>query len=168
MKKNIITFLSLCLIFSLGACGGSNPNEMETSGITSDLSISDSTENPSTLQPAVEPYSYTEQGYGCYGERKKIYGRLFTPDMDNEKLPLVILSHGMNNTHASMKYLAKQLAEKGIMCYIFDFCGGGPNSKSTGDMLDMSPLTECDDLFLVINTMKELENVDTDRIYLCG
>lgn len=50
----------------------------------------------------------------------------------------------------------------------FDFCGGGYGSRSDGDVLDMSVLTEKADLEAVLEEVQTWEFVDVDSIYLMG
>ncbi len=73
-----------------------------------------------------------------------IYGQAFIPASPQGTLPLLILCHG------------------------FGFRGGAPTNKSDGKMVDMSIKTEEEDLEAVIETMRHLDFVDNDRIYLGG
>lgn len=67
----------------------------------------------------------------------------------------VIMSHGfMANERMCYKY-AKLLAEMGFLVVTFDFCGGGIISRSDGRSLDMTVLTEKDDLRAVVEGVKE-------------
>lgn len=168
MKKTLAVFFSLCIALSLPSCGNKDNADNQVKTGTSSTQESLTPSLPAVSGSQTQKYAYNESIYGCYSEGKKIYGRLFVPETGEEKLPIVIMCHGMYNTHESMEYLANKVAAQGIISYIFDFCGGAPGSKSTGKVTDMSPLTEREDLLTVIDTMKELENVDTSRIYLCG
>lgn len=110
----------------------------------------------------------TEELYISRGGNE-IYGILFRPKIrEREKLPLVILSHGYNDSSWRSLTYAAAIAEKGFAAFCFDFCGGSSASRSTGSSLDMSIFTEQADLEAVIAEMKALDFVDGDSIFLIG
>lgn len=82
---------------------------------------------------------------------KRLYGVITAPrGYKREKLPLVIISHGFNNTLEMYEEYANHLARMGYIVYWFDFYGGSTDSKSGGtNMLNMSILTEKRDLSAV-------------------
>ncbi|WP_455645503.1 alpha/beta hydrolase family protein [Methanosphaera sp.] len=104
----------------------------------------------------------------CTVNNENIYGLLYLPDNIKDKIPLVILSHGLSLNHTFMKPYAEKLLKKGIASYIFDFRGGGYDCKSDGKISDMSLLTEIDDLNTVLDYIKSLDFVDENKIYLAG
>ncbi|HFU4465985.1 TPA: alpha/beta hydrolase [Streptococcus suis] len=92
-----------------------------------------------------------------------------SPNYKNEKRPLVIISHGFNNTLEMYEEYANYLAHLGFIVYRFDFYGGSQNSKSGGtDMLSMSVLTEKQDLAAVIDKLSKESFVNADNITLLG
>ncbi|MGN1419182.1 MAG: alpha/beta hydrolase family protein [Acutalibacteraceae bacterium] len=97
-----------------------------------------------------------------------IYGKLYTPDLQNQKLPAVILSHSANMTSDSMTSYCKRLASSGFVAYAFDFCGGDRNSRSDGSEADMTIFTEIEDLKAVLNEISKLNFVDSENIFLFG
>ncbi|MBO7719756.1 MAG: alpha/beta fold hydrolase [Methanosphaera sp.] len=98
-----------------------------------------------------------------------IYGLLYLPeDKKTNKYPLVILSHGLSLDHTFMKSYAQKLLEEDIIAFIYDFRGGGYDSKSSGKISDMTIDSEKEDLKNVIEYMKNIDCVDKDRIYLAG
>ena len=99
---------------------------------------------------------------------KTIYGTLHVPQDGKAVHPLVIMSHGFGGAHFPEDPLASDFARAGYMAYGFDFCGGGPASKSSGSMLDMSVLTEADDLNVVMDTLLARDDVDRERVCLFG
>lgn len=99
---------------------------------------------------------------------RKIYGKLFAPENKSGKLPAVILSHGYNSSHADVSDAAKAFAECGALAYCYDFCGGSSYSKSSGSSLDMSVSSEISDLKEVIRFVKNMENSDSNNIFLYG
>lgn len=107
-------------------------------------------------------------------DNKKIYGLLYLPkdinnsleSKNNKKYPLVILSHGLSLNHTYMKPYAQKLLKQGIPCYIFDFCGGGYDCKSSGKISDMSLQTEIHDLNMIVDTFQAVDVFD--KIYLAG
>ena len=96
----------------------------------------------------------------------KIYGKLYK--VNETKRPIVILSHGYNGSNEYNKFIAKSLAKSGINVYAFDFRGGGTKSKSDGSPLNMSLMSEKDDLNNVIDCVEQLDFVDTNNIFLLG
>ena len=104
----------------------------------------------------------------CKFNNQKIYGILFLPEHIDKKIPIIILSHGLSLDHSLMIPYAEKLLKHDIASYVFDFRGGGYESKSDGKISDMSIITEKDDLNCVIDNIKELDYVDSDKIYLAG
>ena len=128
--------------------------------------------------PTVEE-GYTVEGEGftsvvswCKNGDLNIYGKFYYPEgFDaSQKYPVVIMSHGLGS-RAEMVERAKwpkAVTEKGFIAYAFDFCGGGMNSLSDGDFMEMSVLTEASDLNAVIDFVKSQAYVDPDNLFLLG
>ncbi len=95
----------------------------------------------------------------------KIYGELNIPAAEGP-VPLVILSHGFGGNLLGNQDYAACFFARGFATYNFDFCGGGFGSKSDGTMLDMSVLTEADDLNAIIDFFKA--DARFSKIYLWG
>ena len=70
-----------------------------------------------------------------------IYGVAYIPEGAGERLPLIIMSHGLGGTADSMQAYAEAMAREGYAAYCYDFRGGGERSRSDGATTDMSPLT---------------------------
>ena len=96
-----------------------------------------------------------------------IYGQLYLPDVEGT-WPVVILSHGYNGNNTQFQTECRLFAEKGIMAYAYDFCGGSTVSKSSGKSTDMTIFTEKKNLLSVFKYIKELDNVDSEQIFLLG
>ena len=101
-------------------------------------------------------------------DSKRIYGTLHVPSDSKPIHPLVIMSHGFGGAHFPEDPLASDFARAGYMAYGFDFCGGGVASKSSGSMLEMSVLTEADDLNVVMDALLARDDVDRSRVCLFG
>ncbi|SEI69160.1 alpha/beta hydrolase [Sharpea azabuensis] len=97
-----------------------------------------------------------------------IYGQVFIPASSQGTLPLLILCHGFGGHYTDLIPIARKCMANGIAAFCFDFRGGAPTNKSDGKMVDMSIKTEEEDLEAVIETMRHLDFVDNDRIYLGG
>ena len=118
--------------------------------------------------------------YACFGSKytreelivktgkKQIYGQLFRPGRGKSKYPLVILGHGYGGSYSDNLDYGQYLSSNGISCYVFDFCGGSENSKSSGNMDDMSVWTEIEDLNDIIDFMSEKEWLQEDGLFLAG
>ena len=96
-----------------------------------------------------------------------IYGRISFPD-GSGPWPLVIFSHGFGASHVYESGMDRAFVERSLAFAAFDFCGGGPESRSSGTMLDMSVLTEARDLNAVVDWARSDERVDERRIFLLG
>lgn len=98
-----------------------------------------------------------------------IYGRLYEPAGEQAgEAPVVVICHGFASSCEDTARDAERLVAAGVTCYAFDFCGGAPQSKSDGSMLEMSVLTEMADLNAVIDGLLE-EGVATEgQLYLMG
>ena len=100
---------------------------------------------------------------------KRIYGKLYEPDVeDNGNYPIVIIGHGYGEDSSDVENYANAFARHGIGAYAFDFIGGSKNSRSEGEVEEMSVLTEARDLDTVLDGIEELPNVDKDNIFLMG
>lgn len=85
-----------------------------------------------------------------------IYGHIIAPEgYQNRLLPVVILSPGFGN---SLDFIAGQyaadIARLGFITYSFEFYGGNHGSRSGGQMTEMSPFTEVEDLTAVLNALR--------------
>ncbi len=80
----------------------------------------------------------------------ELYGVLTIPETD-APVPLVILSHGFGGNHEGNRDYSDHFVANGFATFNLDFCGGGWNSKSAGTMLEMSVLTEAEDLNAVVD-----------------
>lgn len=84
----------------------------------------------------------------------ELYGVLTLPE-GSAPAPLVILSHGFGGNHSGHQDYSDYFVSQGFATFNFDFCGGGWGSKSAGTMLDMTVLTEADDLNAIIDHFKD-------------
>lgn len=100
---------------------------------------------------------------------KTLYGELLLPEGVKGKLPTVICCHGFGSSYKLCKTLVgKALAMSGYAAYCFDFYGGSKKSRSGGTMLEMSILTEKEELKAVIDFIKKQERVDDKNLFLFG
>ncbi len=112
-------------------------------------------------------YSFEEKEIWVHKGEKKIYGRAFIPEADGP-FPLVIYLHELLHNCSTGEYYAKVLASHGLAAYIFDFCGGGDDTKSDGKLTEMSVMTEADDIEVVYAEAKTWDFVIPDKIILLG
>ena len=96
-----------------------------------------------------------------------IYGLLYK-SIGNNKMPLVIYSHELANTHERGILYAEYLASNGFATYIFDYPGGSSESKSDGKTTEMSVLTEKKDLENVVNYFRKQDGIDVNNIFIIG
>ena len=115
-----------------------------------------------------ERTSIVEKELFCPYEQGNLYGVLYTPEKCSEKLPAVIVSHGIYSSYQMTSDTAKELAKEGFATYIFDFKGCSYSNKSGGDILKSSILTEKNELISVIEFIKKQSIIDSERIFLLG
>ncbi|MGN0692412.1 MAG: alpha/beta hydrolase family protein [Oscillospiraceae bacterium] len=112
--------------------------------------------------------SYTVKEMPCQSGKNSIYGVVYLPEGVSGRIPVVMLSHGYNSSYSHVADMAEALAEKGTAAYCYDFCGGSSISKSSGSSMDMSILTEQEDLKNVIRMIKDCYFTDNEKIFLYG
>ncbi len=112
--------------------------------------------------------SITTEEYDLTSDGKKLYGMMYKPEDGKDKYPTVIMCHGYNTNADMVDNYGKAWAKKGYLCYAFDFCGGSIGSRSEGSSLDMSVLTEAQNLMDVMDQLSELDYVDTSNLFLMG
>lgn len=111
--------------------------------------------------------------------RGRIWGELALPGGSKDALPdataestaplpVVIFSHGFDTSGMRGLRFAEAVTDAGLALYCFDFRGGSTASKSAGSPLDMSVLTECDDLTEVIDTLTADPRIDAENVFLLG
>lgn len=113
-------------------------------------------------------YEVVSEDFSAESDGKAIVGTVFTPDDGQELHPVVILSHGFANIGTWLNYKAQSLAASGFVALTFDFRGGSSMSRSEGETTDMTIGTETADLMAVIDAVKQLPGVDTQKIFLLG
>jgi len=103
--------------------------------------------------------------FTCQRDTLKIRGKIF--GIEKQPKPVIILSHGFLANMKTVEEYALLLAKK-YVTVIFDFCGGGLHSKSSGKSQDMTIFTEKEDLLSVISYIKQQPFVDPKHITLMG
>ncbi len=107
-------------------------------------------------------------GYVDNGKEIALSGTVYEPDASG-KFPAVILSHGFNGHGYDFTEECRRFAERGYICYAFDFCGAQKNGGSTGRTAEeYTPFTMKEDLLHVIEAIGKLSNVDKSQIFLFG
>ena len=103
----------------------------------------------------------------CGEAGKRIYGRLYLP-CGVEKPRLAIYAHEIGCTHSRARPYAEHLAAEGVALYAPDFRGGGDHSRSEGSTLDMSVMTEVEDLGVIMDAARGWDFVDGERPVVIG
>ena len=112
--------------------------------------------------------AYTVYELAFERDGMQIYGNLYLPKSEDEQYPTAIIGHGFGSSYSYTAPYAAILAENGIAGYVFDFCGGSPGSRSAGDPLQMSVLTERKDMEAVLEEIQAYRFVDRENIFLMG
>ena len=103
-----------------------------------------------------------------YRDSKRVYTELYIPEGQKDSYPTVIFSHGFTATGRNQVHFAEVLNDAGFGLCLFDFCGGGFDSRSDGSSLQMSVMTEVEDLRAVYKAVADEAGVDSGNLFLMG
>ena len=149
MKKLWSFILSFAFAVTLCACSstqGENTNKLKSAdGADTTVRIEADTSVLEQVDSRNEYTSWEDMPVNEYGEEtitvdyngQTIWGVAFIPELDREKYPLVICSHGLGGSYTSCMEYAELLASHGLATYCFDFRGGG-GTHSDGKTTEMS------------------------------
>ncbi len=152
--------LAMLLMLALGLCAFALAEEAEEP-------------DPTLAEGYVtELEGYRSEVRWCKNGEMNIFGRFYYPENfdPSRTYPTVVMSHGLGSK-ADMVERAKwpeAVTAQGFVAYAFDFCGGGMNSASDGDYMQMSLLTEVSDLNSVVDFVKAQSFVDAESLFLLG
>lgn len=166
MKKKTILFLVMTLMLSCTACA-SNETAQETAAETVQEVVEETAVEIVQPKMDITDISATEKEIHFYRDDLKIYGKMYLPEGEGP-FPVVIFSHGFPGTHFWADAYAKELTNSGIAGVTFDFIGGSADSKSDGEVTEMSVLTEAQDLNAVMDSVKSMPEIDGKNLFLCG
>lgn len=156
MKRILLLILPFLLLV------GCNTNTNQSSeSITSSSSIDEHIEIEETNE-------YTKEDLTFNRGNLNIVGELYIPTNSYDVFPLIVLSHGFDQSMNDTRDNALRFAKAGYASFIFDYIGGGRNIKSDGKMTEMSVLTEAEDLNIVIDNLLEDTRIDNNHIFLLG
>ena len=181
LKKKMLIALGMAAALSMGCVSATvwaeeNTEEQTEEGPDSEGEADADSEESDN--PEIEE-GYTTKLEGCTkvvswckNGDNNIYGQFYYPeDFDETKTyPVIIMSHGIGST-SQMVERAKwpeKAAQDGYVVYSYDFCGGSLNGFSDGDFMDMTVMTEKEDLSSVIDFVKTKDYVDLDHLFLLG
>lgn len=165
MKKLLVS--SLLLLLALTACGQKEEAVVEEEKNNLADAVAAEHENAEIKldeyegQYVVEEVSIDDNG-------TNIYGKLYLPSETKENYPTIIMSHGVGGNYLNCEPYAQFFAANGYAALAYDFQGGGPASKSDGQMKDMTVLTEAQDLDVVVAYMLEQDYVQKENLFLFG
>ena len=110
--------------------------------------------------------AYTTEPFQTMRDGLRIVGTKYIPAEPNG-IPIIV-SHGFLGRRKEMAPYAKALASWGCTAYTFDFAGGGLRTESDGRLQDMSLMTEREDLFSVMDLVRQDREVDHGKLALMG
>lgn len=166
MKKKLICCMA-ALVFAftglLAACGESKTDEKTDNPGDSQVEERKLRVLDENFKYETDKFEYTVEYDGIV-----LYGEMYAPSAEG-KFPAVIFSHGYNGHYRDFPTECKRFAERGYVCYAFDFCGAQAGGRSTGrTSADYTPFTMKEDLCAVIAKLKALDIVDETQIFLLG
>ena len=109
---------------------------------------------------------YSEKELIIQSGDREIYGYLFRPRFAASGTPLVVLGHGYGGSYSDNLDYGRYFAEHGTACYVFDFCGGSEDSRSTP--VEMSLYTEMEDLNGIADYMLQQPWLEESGLVLAG
>lgn len=159
MKKRLLALGAALILALAGLLAGCGEDDM------SDRKLR---ELPENFRYKVTSHQYSVEYTDSENREISLYGKIWEPK-DEGKYPAVILSHGFNGHYTDFPTECQAFAERGYVCFAYDFCGAQAGGKSTGrTAADYTPFTMKEDLRAAIADMKKLSNVDGTQIFLFG
>lgn len=126
------------------------------------------TTGPATSIDHTKTYEFATEELWSSRDGMKIYGQIYVPKGIDVPMPALVFSHGFGGSHTTGASYARELASHGYVVYCFDFCGATSSSRSDGKTTDMSIFSEESDLLAVMETIRLLDFVDAEELYLIG
>ncbi|WP_257210909.1 alpha/beta hydrolase [Actinomyces ruminis] len=159
-------------IATLGACSGTQGDASATGTAASSeaAGVPEGVQegaSAAALPSDLPTYAHETRELTLENNGQLIYGLAYVPNTGQERVPLVICSHGLTGSYQDLGATAEALAQLGLAAYCFDFRGGG-GTMSEGEMTDMSVMTEVADLEAVMDAARSWDFVDPERIVLFG
>ena len=99
---------------------------------------------------------------------QRIAAKAFLPGNGESQYPTAIFSHGFGGCYKDLEHHGIEFSDAGVACIFIDFCGGGLRSESDGSMMEMTVLTEMDDLLEAFEQIKQMNFVLAEHISLIG
>lgn len=128
-------------------------------------------ESKDTKQVSNDMESFTTRDFEIKNTESgnTLRGTLYLPETEGRH-PVIITSHelGSDSHREWWVNYSKHWASEGYVVVGFDFAGGGMESRSDGKTTDMSVLTEASDLEQVLDSIRNMDFADTNRIILAG
>ena len=153
----------LCMVLTLAACGSEVKEPTDPSA-----------KYPKLLGEVKSRDTYTENELYIWNSitERKVYCREVIPSVYNgsNKLPIIVYVHGFSSGSLAILPLPEKLASEGIAGFSFECCGGtvsNPLSDAKG-LFPSDYSSRATDLESVLDYVKTLDYVDTDRIYIYG
>lgn len=119
------------------------------------------------ITPKSGPNIHVEE-LSFFNGLEKIYGTVYMPQDTNGRKPVLICCAGIGTNSDAWKDVCTMVAKKGVIAYAFDFKGGFPGSRSTGEPINMSVNTEKADLEYVLKRILKEDFTDKQHVYLIG
>ena len=171
VQKSLCSILSLlALLFLLAAC----QNQASAPSPSPSPSAASSSKWFTEPRELESGDGYESSAYYLYNEitDRHIYSVETRPTglAEGEKVPVVIYVHGGSGEATTFQGIYTALAQDRIAAFSFECCGGNRSgAKSEGSKLFSSHYTSrITDLETVLEKVKTLDYVDTDRIFLFG
>ena len=159
MKKRLFVLGAALVVALAGLCTGCKGGGMKDRVLR---------ELPAGFKYEIAYEDHTFDYTDSEGKKITIFGQICAPEEEG-KYPAVLLGHGFNGHYTDFPAECKAFAERGYVCYAYDFCGAQAGGRSTGrTAADYTPFTMKEDLRAAVKDIKKLPNVDSSQVFLFG
>lgn len=164
-KKFLKTFITLVSFGLLFSCF-----QINNSSFASNFSDVSNSSNRELKEWKYGEYSVqSTELYFTGSHGRKIHGYRYRPiDFEDDKYPTILLAHGLGSRAMDIRNDATAFSKHGFQCFTFDFCGGGPGTKSDGLFSELTIDSEIEDYEVFWNYVTSDSSVDKDNLFTFG
>lgn len=153
MKKWITIIIVMVCVVGLAACSGKTKSGKEESTEKKVPTIEVAMSKPAEIRDVSE----VEKTFTFYRDDYKLPGKVYLPE-GGGPFPTVIISSGAGVTYTYSEDYAKEFVKEGIACVVFNFAM----------YKEATILTNVKDLYIVIDGVLSMSEIDQNNLFLWG